>query len=59
MILPYLEENERLFGISFERDLHSINGRQMSPLKAYREVRPKQVKIEHSGLGKGQNSHRL
>ncbi len=41
LILPYLKENERLFGISIEKDLLAVNGRQMCPLKAYRKVRPK------------------
>jgi len=50
LILPYLEENERLFGISIQKDLLTVQGKQISPLKAYRKVRPKQTKIEHSGL---------
>jgi glutamate synthase domain-containing protein 1/glutamate synthase domain-containing protein 3 len=50
LILPYLEENERLFGISIERDLLSVNGSQMSPLQVYRKVRPSQRRIEQSGL---------
>jgi glutamate synthase domain-containing protein 3 len=50
LILPYLKENERLFGISIERDLLSVNGSQMSPLRVYRKVRPSQRRIEQSGL---------
>lgn len=50
LILPYLEENERLFGISIEKDLLTVNGKQMRPLKLYRKVRPKQTKVEQSGL---------
>jgi glutamate synthase domain-containing protein 1/glutamate synthase domain-containing protein 3 len=50
LILPYLKENESLFGISIERDLLSVNGSQMSPLQVYRKVRPSQRRIEHSGL---------
>jgi hypothetical protein len=50
LILPYLKENERLFGISIERDLLSVNGSQMSPLQVYRKVRPSQRRIEQSGL---------
>ncbi|HUT71002.1 MAG TPA: hypothetical protein VMW89_10020 [Desulfatiglandales bacterium] len=50
LILPYLEENERLFGIFIERDLLSVNGSQMSPLRVYRKVRPKQTNMEGSGL---------
>ena len=48
LILPILKENERLFGISVEKDLLTVNGKQMSPLKAYRKVRPKQTGIEQS-----------
>ena len=49
LILPYLKENEKLFGISIERDLLSVNGMQMSPLQVYRKVRPRQRRIEQSG----------
>ena len=50
LILPHLEENERLFGISIEKDLLAVDGRQMSPLKVYRKVRPKQTKVKQSCL---------
>ena len=51
LILPYLEENERLFGISIKRDLLTVNGREWSPLQVYRKVRPLQAsKSEESGL---------
>jgi glutamate synthase domain-containing protein 3 len=50
LILPYLKENERLFGISVERDLLSVNGSRMNPLRVYRKVRPSQRRIEQSGL---------
>ena len=50
LILPYLQENEKLFDISIERDLLSVNGMQMSPLQIYRKVRPSQRRIEQSGL---------
>ena len=43
LILPYLEENERLFGISVEKDLLRVNGRQGSPLEVYRKVRPRKA----------------
>ena len=49
LILPYLEENERLFGISIQKDLLTVQGKQISPLKVYRKVRPKQTKFEQSG----------
>jgi len=51
LILPYLEENERLFGMSIKRDLLKVNGREWSPLIVYRKVRPIQAsKSEEAGL---------
>ena len=52
LILPYLEENERLFGISIEEDLLTIDGKKKGPLEVYRKVRPKQeaAKIGEDGL---------
>jgi len=43
LILPYLEENERLFGISIENDLLTIGGQKQDYTQVYRKVRP--VKI--------------
>ena len=39
LILPYLEENERLFNIRIE-DLLKVDGKRRSPLKVYRKVVP-------------------
>ena len=51
LILPYLEENERLFGISIEKDLLVVDGAPKSPLEIYRKVRPIQaVDLEKDGL---------
>jgi hypothetical protein len=51
LILPYLEENERLFGISVEYDLLAVNGKQRGPLEVYRKVRPSQgAELERDGL---------
>jgi glutamate synthase domain-containing protein 1/glutamate synthase domain-containing protein 3 len=50
LILPYLKENEKLFGISIEKDLLTVNGKQMSPLEIYRKVRPRRIEIGESGL---------
>lgn len=36
LVLPYLEENERLFGVSIDRDLLQ----QRSPFVVYRKIRP-------------------
>jgi hypothetical protein len=41
LILPYLRENEKLFGISVEEDLLLVDGRGMNPLDVYRKVKPK------------------
>jgi glutamate synthase domain-containing protein 1/glutamate synthase domain-containing protein 3 len=47
LILPYLEENERLFGIKVD-DLLTVNGKKMKPADVYRKVAP--VKV--AALGK-------
>jgi len=39
LILPYLEENERLFGISVQ-DLLTVDGRRREPAGVYRKVVP-------------------
>jgi glutamate synthase domain-containing protein 3 len=46
LILPYLEENERLFGIRIQEDLLTVDGKTRSPLEVYRKVRPRQAKTE-------------
>jgi glutamate synthase domain-containing protein 1/glutamate synthase domain-containing protein 3 len=38
LILPYLQENERLFGISIDEDLLTVDGRKMKPSQVYRKV---------------------
>jgi glutamate synthase domain-containing protein 1/glutamate synthase domain-containing protein 3 len=43
LILPYLEENERLFGIKVE-DLLAVDGRQCTPQEVYRKVAPVALK---------------
>jgi glutamate synthase domain-containing protein 3 len=43
LILPYLRENEQLFGISIKEDLLKVEGKPKSPYEVYREVRPKQT----------------
>jgi glutamate synthase domain-containing protein 1/glutamate synthase domain-containing protein 3 len=40
LIRPYLEENERLFGISIEKDLLTVNALQKSPFEVYVKVKP-------------------
>ena len=39
LILPYLQENERLFGISIEKDLLIVDGVKKSPEEVYRKIR--------------------
>jgi glutamate synthase domain-containing protein 3 len=43
LIKPYLQENERLFGISLER-LLSVEGRLLAPNQVYRKIRPGAVR---------------
>jgi glutamate synthase domain-containing protein 3 len=42
LILPYLEENERLFGISIE-ELLTVEGHKRKPLEIYRKIEPIQL----------------
>jgi glutamate synthase domain-containing protein 3 len=43
LIRPYLEENERLFGISIENDLLRVDGHRKAYASVYRKVRPAQL----------------
>ena len=38
LILPYLQENERLFGISIEEDLLTVEGHLRAPDQVYRKI---------------------
>ncbi|MFH1613169.1 MAG: glutamate synthase [bacterium] len=40
LILPYLKENENLFGISVEYHLLKVNGEKKTPQEIYRKIRP-------------------
>ncbi len=42
LMLPYLQENERLFDISIEEDLLKVEGQRLNPLEVYRKVRPEE-----------------
>ena len=42
LIRPYLEQNEKLFGISIEKHLLTHNGKRLAPGAIYRKVRPVQ-----------------
>lgn len=51
LILPYLRENERLFGISIKNNLLVVDGKEKSPPEVYRKVTPRQkIDIEEDGL---------
>jgi glutamate synthase domain-containing protein 1 len=45
LMLPYLEENERLFGISIEKDLLSVNGKKRLPSEVYRKIKAVQLTV--------------
>lgn len=38
LVLPYLQENERLFGISIEKDLLTVEGEKRKPEEVYRTI---------------------
>ncbi|MFC1584858.1 glutamate synthase [Fibrobacterota bacterium] len=44
LILPYLEENQRQFGIFLKRDLLTVDGELKEPAEVYKKVRPGSVK---------------
>jgi glutamate synthase domain-containing protein 3 len=53
LILPFLQENERLFGISVERHLLVVDGERRRPEAVYRKVRPGKAsphEVEEDGL---------
>ncbi|MEW6616714.1 MAG: glutamate synthase [Thermodesulfobacteriota bacterium] len=51
LILSYLQENERLFGISIEDDLLKVGGEKRAPLEVYRKVQPRRGEtIAENGL---------
>ena len=45
LILPYLEENERLFNISIEHDLLHVDGHRKEPDQVYRKIQPKKAPV--------------
>ncbi len=54
LILPYLRENERLFGIQIERDLLTVDGAVREPRNVYRKVMPRtdaEIEAEMEGMG--------
>ncbi len=51
LILPYLQKNEKLFGISVENDLLAVNGRKKNFNEVYRKVQavPLEVLAKETG----------
>ena len=47
LMLPYMEENEWLFGISVE-DLLTVNGKQCEPTEVYRKVIPSKSAVSEA-----------
>ncbi len=45
LILPFLEENERLFGISIEEDLLRVDGEKRGYRSVYRKVQPAKLQV--------------
>ncbi|HOE10703.1 MAG TPA: glutamate synthase [bacterium] len=50
VILPYLRENERLFGVKVERDLLTVDGVLRSPSEVYRKVVPVKDAVKEPDL---------
>lgn len=53
LILPYLEENERLFGIGVD-ELLTVDGHKKMPEQVYRKVRPINLKAKAAAVNSSQ-----
>ena len=51
LILPYLQENERLFGISIEKDLLTVEGVKRKPEEVYRTISAVKLSVLAAGEG--------
>jgi glutamate synthase domain-containing protein 1/glutamate synthase domain-containing protein 3 len=54
LMLPYLEENERVFGIRIKEDLLTVDGKLCDPKAVYRKVMPRkdaEIEAELEGMG--------
>jgi glutamate synthase domain-containing protein 1/glutamate synthase domain-containing protein 3 len=40
LVLPYLQENQRLFGIGTDKDLLTVQGKLLTPDQVYRKIEP-------------------
>jgi hypothetical protein len=56
LVQPYLEENERLFGISIDR-LLTIDNKKRAPEDVYRKIRPKKAVAANKKDGLSENIH--
>lgn len=45
LILPYLQENERLFDINIDKDLLTVDGEVRPPAEVYRKVQAVKLAI--------------
>ncbi len=50
LILPYLENNEKLFGISIDRDLLTVDGVRRAPEDVYRKVSVQKTIVKEPDL---------
>jgi len=41
LVLPLLEQNEKLFGISIKKDLLTVSGKILDPVQVYRKIEPR------------------
>jgi glutamate synthase domain-containing protein 3 len=57
LILPYLRENENLFGISIENDLLTVNGEKKDYQEVYRKVRAIKLDVLSRIRPEGQDSN--
>lgn len=53
LIRPYLEENQRLFGIQVERDLLTANGEKREPQEIFKKVVPARLTALSPDLDRG------
>jgi hypothetical protein len=54
LMLPYLEENQRLFGIRIKEDLLTVDGVLCEPKEVYQKVMPRkdaEIEAEMEGMG--------